>query len=225
MGLFSKPEVVILKESSDAKDCLKRLEELLPKASGDTKKKIEKEMANIKAGIIGEDNILFELKNSGMNLVVLHDLYIKTESGLNAQIDFLVIAPKFKYIFECKNLYGNIEINSNGDFIRTVQYGNKFYKEGIYSPVTQNERHLTVLKECRTENDNTLMRVIKNHSFNTYYKGMLGYSKSTTLNEQTELLLQLDYSVGCLHSVSYFIAFDDLKNKNFENVRFGFDMD
>lgn len=54
---------------------------------------------------------------------------------------------------------------------------------------------------------------------------MLGYSKSTTLNEQTELLLQLDYSVGCLHNVSYFIAFDDLKNKNFENVRFGFDMD
>lgn len=86
MGLFSKPEVVILKESSDAKDCLKRLEELLPKASGDTKKKIEKEMANIKAGIIGEDNILFELKNSGMNLVVLanpktvvNDTYAKKE--------------------------------------------------------------------------------------------------------------------------------------------------
>ncbi len=185
MGLFSKPEVVILKESSDAKDCLKRLEELLPKASGDTKKKIEKEMANIKAGIIGEDNILFELKNSGMNLVVLHDLYIKTESGLNAQIDFLVIAPKFKYIFECKNLYGNIEINSNGDFIRTVQYGNKFYKEGIYSPITQNERHLTVLKECRTENDNTLMRVIKNHSFNTYYKGMVVLANPKTVVNDT----------------------------------------
>ncbi len=30
MGLFSKPEVVVLKESSDARDYLQKLQELLP---------------------------------------------------------------------------------------------------------------------------------------------------------------------------------------------------
>ena len=69
MGLFSKPEVVIAKESSNAKEYLRQLEELAEKAAGENAKKIAKEIAVVKAGIIGEDNILFELKNSGMNTV------------------------------------------------------------------------------------------------------------------------------------------------------------
>ena len=81
MGLFSKPEVVIAKESSNAKEYLRQLEELAEKATGENAKKIAKEIAVVKAGIIGEDNILFELKNSGMDMVVLHDLYIESVSG------------------------------------------------------------------------------------------------------------------------------------------------
>ena len=113
---------MILKESTDAKDYLQKLQDLLPKASGEVKEKIEKEIAIVNAGIFGEDNILFELKNSGMDLAVIQDLYIKTKSGLSAQIDFFVVAPKCFYIIECKNLFGNIEINNNGDFIRLREY-------------------------------------------------------------------------------------------------------
>lgn len=181
MGIFSKPEVVILKESYDAKDYLQKLQGLLPKASGDVKEKIEKEITIVNAGIFGEDNILFELKNSGMDLVVLHDLYIKTKSGLSAQIDFLVIAPKCFYIIECKNLFGNIEINSNGDFIRTINYGKRFFKEGIYSPITQNERHLNVLKEIRGENLNFIMRAIKNSGFEDSFKGVVVLANPKTV--------------------------------------------
>ncbi len=83
-----------MKESSDAKQYLQQLEELLPQAQGDAAKKIEKEIAATRAGISGEDNILFELKNSGMDMVVLHDLYLESASGLSAQIDFLVLTPK-----------------------------------------------------------------------------------------------------------------------------------
>lgn len=79
-------------------------------------------------------------------------MYLETSSGTSAQIDFLVITNKLNFVIECKNLFGNIEINSKGDFIRTIQYGNKKYKEGIYSPITQNERHLAVLKERKAEN-------------------------------------------------------------------------
>lgn len=62
MGIFSKPEVIILKESNDAKEHLDKLESLLPKANKDVKDKIQKEIAVTKAGIAGEDNIMFELK-------------------------------------------------------------------------------------------------------------------------------------------------------------------
>jgi len=181
MGLFSKPEVVMLKESNDAREYLQKLQNLLPKANGDVKEKIEKEITIVNAGIMGEDNILFELKNSGMNLVVLHDLYITTKSGLSAQIDFLVVAPKCIYIIECKNLFGNIEINNNGDFIRTINCGKKFYKEGIYSPITQNERHMTVLKEMRNENSNALIRVLKNVAFENYFKSVVVLANPKTV--------------------------------------------
>ena len=172
MGLFSKPEVVIAKESSNAKEYLRQLEELAEKAAGENAKKIAKEIAVVKAGIIGEDNILFELKNSGMDMVVLHDLYIESVSGASAQINF---------VLECKNLFGNIEINSKGDFIRTIHCGGRYYKEGIYSPITQNQRHLQVLKERRSENDGKILAVWKNYLFKDFFRGLVVLANPKTV--------------------------------------------
>ncbi len=185
MGLFSKPEVVIAKESSNAKEYLRQLEELAEKATGENAKKIAKEIAVVKAGIIGEDNILFELKNSGMDMVVLHDLYIESVSGASAQIDFLVLTPKINFVLECKNLFGNIEINSKGDFIRTIRCDGRYYKEGIYSPITQNQRHLQVLNECRNENHGKVMAALRNHWFINFFKGLVVLSNpKTIINDQ-----------------------------------------
>lgn len=181
MGLFSDKEVIIMKDSNSAKDYLAQLEELLPRATGNTKKEIEKEIMITKAGIIGEDNILFELKNSGMDLVVLHDLYLETTNDLSAQIDFLVITNKICFVLECKNLFGNIEIRSNGDFIRTIQYGNRYYREGIYSPITQNERHLQVMKEKRAESQNALLKLISGSGFADVYKSLVVLANPKTV--------------------------------------------
>ena len=181
MGLFSKPEVVIAKESSNAKEYLRQLEELAEKATGENAKKIAKEIAVVKAGIIGEDNILFELKNSGMDMVVLHDLYIESVSGASAQIDFLVLTPKITFVLECKNLFGNIEINSKGDFIRTIRCGGRYYKEGIYSPITQNQRHLQVLKERRSENDGKILVAWKNYLFKDFFRGLVVLANPKTV--------------------------------------------
>ncbi len=181
MGWFSKPEVVIAKESSNAKEYLRQLEELAEKATGENAKRIAKEIAVVKAGIIGEENILFELKNSGMDMVVLHDLYIESASGASAQIDFLVLTPKINFVLECKNLFGNIEINSKGDFIRTLRYGGRYYKEGIYSPITQNQRHLQVLNECRNENHGKVMAALRNHWFNDFFKGLVVLANPKTV--------------------------------------------
>ena len=77
-----------------------------------------------------------------MDLVVLQDICIRAKDGRKAQIDFVIVTSKLMILLECKNLVGNIEIDSKGNFIRTIQYGKRYWKEGIYSPITQNERHM-----------------------------------------------------------------------------------
>lgn len=180
MGLFTKNEVTILKESSDAKEYLSKLEELLPKASGEIKEKIEKEITITNAGIIGEDNILYELKNSGMDLVVLHDIYLESKDGLSAQIDFLVITKKITFVIECKNLFGNIQIDNKGNFIRTIEYKGHKRKEGIYSPITQNQRHLNVIQNIILDNNNAILGAIKKSAFKDTLKSLVILANSKT---------------------------------------------
>lgn len=146
MGLFSKSsEPIFLKESSSAQKQLEELVNLKSNLNYEGKAVIEQDIKFIEYGIAGERNIEFELKNSHMPIYVLHDIYLKS-GDLSAQIDYLVFTRKICFVIECKNLYGNIEINNHGDFIRTIDYNGKKKKEGIYSPVTQNERHLELIK-------------------------------------------------------------------------------
>ena len=210
MSLFAKPEVIILKESSDAKEYLSRLEELQAtiKKGSSLYKKIDREISIVKAGIIGEDNILFELKNSGMDLVVLHDICLVDEKGNKAQIDFLVQTPYVKVIIECKNLFGDIEINSKGEFIRTIEYGGKKYKEGIYSPVTQNERHMLVFKNVSTENKNIVMRLGFEAVFDQFQKSLIVLANpKTVLNDKyapkevKSLVIRADQLISKLKSM------------------------
>lgn len=183
MGLFSKPEVVILKDSCDSKEYLQKLQDLrnaVPNSS-DAAGRIDKEIAVTEAGIFGEDSVLFELKNSGMNLVVIRDLFIQTTDGRSAQIDFFVITPYANVIIECKNLFGNIEINNKGDFIRAFEYKGRRYKEGIYSPITQNERHLEVYKDCWESNKGFVTKLIAGRYFADYNKAVVVMANPKTV--------------------------------------------
>lgn len=183
MGLFSKPEVVVLKDSCDSNDYLAKLKELRTSISDGTDgaKKIDKEIAIIDAGIKGENKVLFELQNSGMNLVVLRDLFIKTDDGRSAQIDYFVITPYANVIIECKNLFGNIEINNKGDFIRSFEYNGHKFKEGIYSPITQNERHLQVYKDCWKRNRGLVSKLLATKFFNDFNKTIVVLANEKTV--------------------------------------------
>ena len=183
MGLFSKPEVVVLKDSCDSKEYLSKLQKLRTTVHDNSfvAKKIDKEIAITEAGIFGEDSVLFELKNSGMNLVVIRDLYIQTEDGRSAQIDFFVITPYVNVIIECKNLFGNIEINNKGDFIRSFEYKGHRYKEGIYSPITQNERHLEVYKSCWESNKGFVRKLVASKYFTDYNKTIVVLANPKTV--------------------------------------------
>ena len=97
-------------------------------------------------GLKGEKEIEFELKNSNIGMYVLHDINMKYED-LIAQIDYIVITPASMYFIECKNLVGNIRVNSRGEFIREYIYNKRKVKEGIYSPIRQAERHIEIFKK------------------------------------------------------------------------------
>ncbi len=165
MGLLNKmKEPIILKEDCSAKQQLSEMEQLLSQITDSkTKASLEHDIAAVKAGILGEDTILFELKNSHLPMFILHDLLLKYE-GLTAQIDFLVITRKLIFVLECKNLYGNITITNSGDFIRVV--GSK--KEGIYSPITQGKRHLELIKQMKSaQRENAFSKALFDRNF--YY--------------------------------------------------------
>lgn len=174
MGLFSKKiGPVFLKETSDTAEFIRKMQELREKAAGNTKKAVEKQISLAKYGEIGENNVAFELKSSGMDMYILHDIYLETEA-LSAQIDYLVVTRKHIYVIECKNLIGNIEIDNTGNFIRTYELFGRKIKEGIYSPITQNKRHLQVLKEIRKESKgNFLSKMLFESGFDDNYKSLV----------------------------------------------------
>ena len=182
MGLFSKSiGPVFLKKSNQATEYISKLKELQEKCSGDLKEEIEKQITIAEYGVKGEESIAFELKNSGMDMYILQDICLEYED-LSAQIDYIIITRKRTYIIECKNLIGVIEVNSNGDFIRTYQMRGKKVKEGIYSPITQNVRHLHVLKQLRLANKgNIIAKKIFEKFFDENYKSIVVLANPKTV--------------------------------------------
>ena len=181
MGLFSKVKgPIFYKDDSDAERQLAQLEALLEKATGDAAKAIKREIMLVQAGIDGEKQVRFELENSHIPMYVLHDLYLE-HNGLSSQIDYLIITRCHQFVIECKNLYGDIEITENGDFIRCFSYGSFRKKEGVYSPITQNRRHLELIKQIRSEQHSVLARGSFEKNFFQNYRSVVVLSNPKTV--------------------------------------------
>lgn len=182
MGLFDKiKEPIFLKDDSEAERQLAVLQDLRKTVSGELADRLDDEIRQVDAGIFGERTVRYELANSHIPMFVLHDLYLEYE-GLTAQIDYLIITHKHQFVIECKNLYGNIEINSAGDFTRTVTYGRRTKKEGIYSPITQNRRHLELIKQIRTaERGNILTKALFEKYFYENYRSIVVLANPRTI--------------------------------------------
>lgn len=182
MGFFDKmKEPVFLKESSDAQRQLAVLKKLEPQLSPEGQKKIRQDIKFLEYGILGENQIAYELKNSHMPMYILHDIYLEA-GDLSAQIDYIVVTRKMCFLIECKNLFGNIEINSKGEFIRTLELGGRKTKEGIYSPVTQNERHMDLLKFIKTgTKGNVVTRFMADKYFGDFYKSVVVLANPKTV--------------------------------------------
>lgn len=182
MGLFDRiKEPVFLKETSSAALQLARLQELAAEAPFELRGRIEQEIKLLRAGRYGEETIAFELRNSHIPMMVLHDLYLEC-GELSAQIDYLIVTRKRIFLIECKNLIGDIEINNNGDFIRTVSYSGALVKEGIYSPITQSKRHLELLRQLRRgAKGNMISRAIFDKHFYENYRAVVVLANPKTV--------------------------------------------
>lgn len=103
---------------------------------------------------------MYELKHLKEPCLIIHDLTLFDKSADQAQIDFVVLTKHCGIVLESKSLQGNITINSDGEFTRQfVNNERKVYrKEGMYSPIRQNEIHVGVIEDFLTD-----FKVIKNY--------------------------------------------------------------
>lgn len=143
---IKEPEVY--KEFNETSTLITHLTRLA--ASNDPKidmKKVENHLKLFSIGQAGEKNVLFELENSMLPLVVLHDVYLEFED-YNAQLDFVIITHKFIMVLEVKKLFGNINVTDKGEFQRVITKNNRIVnKEGMYSPINQVERHVAIIEK------------------------------------------------------------------------------
>lgn len=182
MGLWDKMrEPVFLKEGSEAQRQIQMLEGLAPCLTVEGQEILRHDIRCLEYGILGEQQIAYELKNSHMPMYILHDIYLE-DGDLSAQIDYLVVTRKLCFVIECKNLYGNIEITPTGEFYRIMDFNGQRKKEAIYSPITQNEHHLELLKKIRLEGkENFLFRRMAEKQFDRSYQSIVVLSNPKTL--------------------------------------------
>ena len=141
-------ETFFVKDFSKENENLKELEQLSSRLKdGNKKNLIDRDIFFVKNDLNGESKVHFELKNSFLPALCLHDVRIEKED-YTAQMDYVIISSKYICVLKTKNLNGHIIINEDGDFIRIMEDKStgEFKEQGMYSPIAQSQRHLDILK-------------------------------------------------------------------------------
>ena len=180
MSIFDKfDKVIFLKEDSDLTKQLDELKSIRDKVNN--KDDIDRDIRILEYGIQGEKDIAYELKNANIGMYVLHDITLEFE-GNKAQIDYMIFTRGYTYLVECKNLFGNITVDQNGQFRREYEINGKKIKESIYSPYTQIIRHNDIMKKIWASGKNKLLAALLKNKFNdNWYKPLVVLSNSKGL--------------------------------------------
>lgn len=152
-GISSIKGPTWLKEFNENNKQLEDLKILSEKVYSEKKKLIDRDIMYLTYGMEGEKNVSYEIKNSYIPMLALHDIRIEDGESV-AQMDYILITKSFILVLETKALSGDITVNESGEFIRYFKNkaGKVYRKEGIYSPVAQNERHVRILTEYLKKN-------------------------------------------------------------------------
>lgn len=174
MSLFEKfQRTVFVKDDSELEEKLNSLKAIRDKVV--EKDEIEKEIKISELGLIGEKRIEYELKCANIGMYVLHDVNVIVDE-LTAQVDWVVITPAYCYLIECKNLIGNVTVNSQGEFRRYYQYKGKKIAEAIYSPYRQAVRHKEIWKKDWCTRRGKIKIFLENDIFENWYKPLVVFA-------------------------------------------------
>ncbi|WP_297639143.1 NERD domain-containing protein [uncultured Clostridium sp.] len=145
------------KENIEAEqNLLKLIEETKDR---DTVRDIKSEIYAMKKGAKGESDVAYELKNSYVPMICLHDIRLEFEDKV-AQFDFIILTHYFIMVLETKALSCDVNINQYGEFERVIRLKNgNYYKKGMYSPISQNARHVRILKDFLSRNNKLLKKL------------------------------------------------------------------
>lgn len=177
-----------------------------PNAPAETRKKIEQEIRNIRAGVNGEAEAAYEMdfQLTSRNWMVIHDLRLE-HGGRVAQIDHLVI-NRFLQVFVCesKRFSEGVALNENGEF--AAFYNGK--PRGMPSPLEQNEKHMQVLAAIFKDGVVDLPRRL-GFTLTPVIKGYVLVSKSARISRPKVALPGLDCIVKADQFVSRLTREDD----------------
>jgi hypothetical protein len=139
----------VLIKSADAHDAeMAQLERAAASLGGEASKRAARELRQRRAGLEGERNAAYLIDfhyAQSKHRAVIHDLRLEHE-GQVAQIDHLLLTRWMDcYVLESKHFNAGIKITDEGEFLRWNKYDRAY--EGMESPIAQNERHITVLKD------------------------------------------------------------------------------
>lgn len=143
---------MLIKSADDKTSQITTLQALLADERVPVEKKqlIERELRNLSTGIETERQAAFEIDfyaASSKNMFVMHDLRLDI-NGRVAQIDHVLMNRALEvFVLETKTFSTGLSINERGEF--STFYDGK--EVGIPSPVEQNARHISVLKDAFKE--------------------------------------------------------------------------
>lgn len=176
MNLFKQMAPTLLidgKNTENRISAIKSIENL--NSEGEIIRKRDLKLLEI--GLYGENQILFELLHSNIPMYIFHDVYYEFEDK-TAQIDFIVVTEYKVFIIECKNVIGNVIINNDASFIR--EYSN--IKEGMYSPLTQNQRHIDLLVSLVISKQSIINKLLNNNSkVNSFFDSVVVFTNPKTI--------------------------------------------
>ena len=167
---------IMYKEGTILKNRIEELNKKIKGASKEAKEFIEKDIRKYEYALRGENKVINALMNSNIPMLILHDLNIVYKDH-RVQIDFMLITRKNYYILECKNTYGNILIDNNGNFYRTY-YGKKV---GIYNPLDKLDRNIDTIKLYLNDHSTFLEKLILNKAYDDFYHGVVVLSNENTI--------------------------------------------
>lgn len=111
------------------------------------------------AGAEAEKQMAFYLRRAfsdDINVLVLHDLRLKDDTGDTAQIDHLVMHREGFIIIESKSVTSAVEINKHGEWTRLWNG----VPQGMPSPIQQAKRQIDFLRRALNAHRETLLKKI-----------------------------------------------------------------